>query len=153
MKRILLVFTALLLCLSLTACAGGEAPAEPFDPAADGEALLGLEGAFTSSLTAIDVDVACALYGIDRDTVTSAAVYGATDSAEELAVFAFTDESAAEDGAAALRGRVEDRREELADYLPGEIPKLDKAVVETRGSSALLVIAADYGPVDTFLGG
>ena len=43
--------------------------------------------------------------------------------------------------------------EALASYLPNEITKLQSAVTEARGSSVLLVIAADYGPVDTFLEG
>ena len=48
---------------------------------------------------------------------------------------------------------MEDRTEALASYLPNEITKLQSAVTEARGSSVLLVIAADYGPVDTFLEG
>ena len=87
-----------------------------------------------------------------RATVTDSAVYGSTSSAEELAIFTFSDETSAQAAAQQFTYRVEDRRDELENYLPDELPKLDSAIVEVRGNSALLVIAADYGPVDVFLG-
>ena len=92
----------------------------------------------------IDDGTACALYGIDAATVDACAVYASTSGAEELAIFTFTDADAAQAGAKQLGYRVEDRVEELTSYLPTEIPKLEKAVVETRGNSVLLLIAADY---------
>ena len=152
MKKFLFVFCAAVLGLSLTGC-GGEKEAASFDPAADAKALMETEGVFSGTLTEIDQAVACALYGIDESTVTASAVYGSTSTAEELAVFTFSDETAAQTAGELLGYRVEDRKEELENYLPGELPKLDKAVIEVRGSSALLVIAADYSGVDTFLGG
>ena len=151
MKRILTGLLAAALCLSLCACSQGEKA--DFDPAGDAQALLRADGAFSSSLTQIDQATACALYGIDEDTVTGCAVYASPSSAEELAIFTLRSGQAAEDAAAALQRRVEDRTEELEDYMPGETGKLEAAVVETRGCSALLVIAADYGPVNDFLEG
>lgn len=142
------------LCLSLTAC-GGESstPAEIFDPAADVQTLLD-SGAFSETLTEIDQETACLLYGIDEATVTGSAVYGSTGAtAEEVAIFTFGSEEDTAAAGTALQYRVEDRIEGLADYLPNEIPKLEKAVLEVRGSSVLLVIAADYAPVDAFLKG
>lgn len=143
----LLILTAL--CLTLSAC--GEKGPKPFDPAADAKTLTEATGVFTQALTEIEQATACALYGIDETTVTASAVYASPANAEELAIFTFSDEQSAQNGAKALGYRVEDRREELKDYLPGELPKLDQAKVELRGSSVLLVIAADYGPVDAFL--
>ncbi len=150
MKRILCVLYIAALALALPGC-GGEKASAPFDPMADAKTLLETQGVFTGSLTEIEQATACALYGIDESTVTTSAVYGSTSSAEELAIFTFSDEAAAQNAGELLGYRVEDRKEELENYLPGELPKLDKAVVEIRESSALLVIAADYGPVDTFL--
>lgn len=152
MKKLLCGILSLALCLSLAAC-GGKDPA-PFEPEADAQTLLNSDGVFSEGLEAIDASAACALYGIDEATVTSAAVYGSTGAtAEELAIFAF---SSAEDAKAAqtqLQYRVEDRTEELRDYLPNELPKLEKAVIQVRGASVLLVVAADYGPVNDFLEG
>lgn len=151
MRKFLCALCSVTLGLSLAACGGKDSTPAPFDPEADGKALLEAEGVFSGALTAIDQDVACALYGIDESTVTASAVYGSTVSAEELAIFTFSDETAAQTAGEQLGYRVEDRREELENYLPEELPKLDKAVIEVRGTSALLVIAADYGPVETFL--
>lgn len=151
MKKILFGLLALTLCLSLTACGGKEK--SPFDPAADTKTLLD-SGAFTDGLEEIDLDIACTLYGIDEKTVSDCAVYGSTGAtAEELAIFTFS--NADDTGAAltALQNRVADRKEALASYQPDEVTKLEKAVTETRGNSVLLVIAADYAPVEAFLKG
>lgn len=153
MKKSLSVITCAALTLSLSACGGGGGdPSAAFDPSADAQTLLETSGVFGETLEAIDQATACALYGIDEATVTSSAVYVSPGTtAEELAIFAFSSSEDAETATTALGYRVEDRKEELEDYLPDELPKLDKAVVETRGASVLLVIAADYGPVESFL--
>lgn len=152
MKRACAALCALLLLLAAPAC-GGKTAQAPFDPEVAPRMLLD-SGAFSESLAPIGQDVACSLYGIDGPAVSAAAVYGSTGAtAEELAVFVFGDEEGAKAAFAALQGRVEDRTEEMRDYLPGERPKLEGAVVERRETSVLLVIAADYGPVRDFLQG
>ncbi len=150
MKKILSGIVFAVLCLSLTAC--GEKTAE-FSPAKDAAELREAEGAFTTALTQIDQATACALYGIDEATVTASAVYASPSSAEELAIFTLDSDEAAQAAQTALGYRVEDRLEELEDYMPEEMDKLKDAVIEKRGSSVLLVIASDYGPVSEFLEG
>ena len=130
MKRFPSVVISVLLALSLAGCGGQDAP-RPFDPESDAQALTEAQGVFSASMTAIDADVACALYGIDENTVTGCAAYGATaTSAEELALFTFDSEDSAQAAVKLLQLRVEDRTEELRDYLPDELPKLEKARVE-----------------------
>jgi len=141
---------ALALSLALAAC-GGKTEAREFDPAADAKALLEAEGAFGDDLTEIDQATACLLYGIDETAVTSCAVYGSPSSAEELAIFALESEEAAATAAEAFQIRVEDRIDGLTDYMPDEIPKLKDAVIEVRGSTALLAIAADAAAVKDLL--
>ena len=151
MKKLFSTILSTTLLLSLAACGGGE-EAKAFSPD-DAQNLLN-SGAFSETLTEIDQTTACLLYGIDETTVTGCAVYGSTGAtAEELAIFTFENEEDTSAAASALGYRVEDRKDELANYLPDEISKLDEAVVETRGNSALLVIAADYSPVDDYLKG
>ena len=121
MKKIRFGILSLTLCLSLAACGGGKEPS-PFDPAADAQTLLAADGAFTADLTAVEEATACALY--------------------------------AEAALTALEYRVEDQKESAADYagyLQNELPKLEGAVTRQQGNSVLLVIAADYGPVNDFL--
>ena len=84
------------------------------------------------------------LYGIDESTVTGSAVYGSTGAtAEEVAVFTLTDETAAQAAKTALETRVADQKTARESYLPAEIVKLDAAIIEQRGSSVLMVVAAD----------
>lgn len=143
MRKFLSVFLSGALVLSLAAC--GEKAPTAFDPAKDVQALLDETGVFVETLEPIDQTTACALYGIDESTVTSSAVYMANaTSAEEVAIFALTDEEAARAAAKQLGYRVDDRIDELTSYLPSEVPKLEGAMVETRGNSVLLLICSDY---------
>lgn len=143
MKKILSVFLSGILVLSLAAC-GEKAPAA-FDPARDAQALMDEAGIFVETLEAIDQTTACALYGIDESTVTASAVYMANaTSAEEVAIFTLADEEATQAAAKQLGYRVDDRIDELTGYLPAEVPKLETAVVETRGNSVLLLVCSDY---------
>lgn len=156
MKRTLSALLSFALCLSLAAC-GSKAPA-PFDPEKDAETLLETAGVFTGELEEIDQATACAIYGIEESTVTEAKVYmGNTGvSLEELAIFTLTDEEAAQAAFTALGYRIEDQREAAAgyaDFLREELPKLDGAIAQQRGNSVLLIVAADYGPVEDFLKG
>lgn len=143
MKKFLSVFLSGVLVFSLSSC--GEKALEAFDPAAVYQSLTEASGVFSGELEPVDQATACALYGIDEATVTASAVYmvNAT-SAEELAVFTLTDEDAAQAAAKQLGYRVSDRIEELTSYLPGEVPKLEGAMVETRGNSVLLLICSNY---------
>ena len=131
MKSLLIrLMPAALLCLALTACGGGGAVGQtPYDPETAAQALLD-SGAFSDALDTVDQDTAAALYGIDADTITGSAVYTSLSAgAEEIAVLVLTDEDAA---AAALES-----------YQPDEVSKLDSAIVEQRGNSVLLAVAAD----------
>lgn len=159
MKKFLCIVCAMALGLSLSGC--GEKKADtpsPFDPERDGKALLETDGVFGGELEEVDQATACALYGIDENTVNSCKVYVGNIGVclEELAIFTLSDDDAAQTALACLQYRVEDQKEAAADYagyLQDELSKLDGAVTERRENSVLLVIAADYGPVNTFLGG
>lgn len=141
MKKLLSVLLSGALVLSLAAC-GGE---KDFDPTAVFHDLMETPGVFTSGLEEVDQATACALYGIDEATVTGSAVYMANaTSAEEVAIFTLNSEEAAQAAAKQLGYRVDDRAEELKSYLPDEAPKLEGAMVETRGSSVLLLVCSDY---------
>ena len=143
MKKLLFILLPGILILTLAAC--GEKAPTAFDPANHTQALLDADRVFGEALEPIDQTTACALYGIDEATVTASAVYMANaTSAEEVAIFTLADEEAAQAAAKQLGYRIDDRIEELTDYLPGEVPKLEKAVVETRGNSVLLLVCSDY---------
>ena len=133
-----------LLGLALTACGGGGAVGQtPYDPETAAQALLD-SGAFSDALDTVDQDTAAALYGIDADTITGSAVYTSLSAgAEEIAVLVLTDEDAAAAALDGLEARVADQKAVLESYQPDEVSKLDSAIVEQRGNSVLLAVAAD----------
>lgn len=151
MKKFLSVFLfASALCLLLAAC-GREEPKPKDFTTADAQTLLA-SGAFSEALEEIDLDIACELYGLDRDKVTGGAVYGSTGAtAEELAVLLFADADTAAAAKANFETRIADRTDSMASYIPAEVPKLEKAVVEVRGATLLFVVANDYAPVEGLL--
>lgn len=150
MKKFLSVFLLAGVLLSLCACGGKEDTPRDFT-LADARTLLD-SAAFSEPLEEIDLDIACSLYDLDPDKVSEAAVYGSTGAtAEELAVFVFTDPNAAADAKAHLEARITDRAEAMADYIPGEVTKLEKAVLEVRGATLLFVVAKDYSPVEQLI--
>lgn len=146
MKNLLtrLVPGVLALCLCLSACGdGGKTAAKSYDPAATAQALLD-STAFTDTLDTLDKDTAAAMYGIDASTITDSAVYTSLSmGAEEIAVLTLTDEAAAKTAKEALDKRVSDQITALESYMPGEVDKLNHAIVEQTGNTALLVVAAD----------
>ena len=144
MKSLLIrLMPAALLCLALTACGGGGAVGQtPYDPETAAQALLD-SGAFSDALDTVDQDTAAALYGIDADTITGSAVYTSLSAGEEIAVLVLTDEDAAAAALDGLEARVADQKAVLESYQPDEVSKLDSAIVEQRGNSVLLAVAAD----------
>lgn len=150
MKKVLSVFLLVGMILSLCACGGKETTPRDFT-LEDAQTLLD-SAAFSEPLEEIDLDIACYLYGLDQDTVSEAAVYGSTGAtAEELAVFVFTGADAATEAKAHFEIRITYRTDSMADYLPNEVPKLEKAVLEQRGATLLFVVANDYTPVKDLL--
>lgn len=144
--------TALLcaaLCLLLCACGGGDpdSSAQPQARAfedADVTALLSAD-IFSEELESVETDLVCALYGLDADLVTHCVAYLSTGaSAEEVVLFTVSDaDGALEAVRAACEKRVADQTEGYADYLPGEVTKLEDAILEVRQSTVLLVVAND----------
>ncbi|HIY21132.1 MAG TPA: DUF4358 domain-containing protein [Candidatus Flavonifractor merdigallinarum] len=140
-----LLVPALLLGALLTACGGGsDSASKPYDPAATAQALLD-STAFSQPLDAMSLDLVCGpLYNIDANNVTDSAVYTSlTAGAEEIAVLTLKDEDTAKQAMEALRDRVSEQTEALKDYQPEEVGKLDKAILDQKGNSVLLVVAND----------
>ena len=139
-----LIPAALTLCLTLAACGGGGDTAQKaFDPAATAQALLD-SGAFEDTLDTVTADVAATLYGVDAADITDCAVYTSLSAgAEEIAVLVMADADAAAAALEGLEARVADQKAALESYQPDQVAKLDSAIIEQRGSSVLLAVAAD----------
>ena len=146
-KRALCLCLAAILVLLLAAC-GGKDAAKPYDAGA-AEAILA-SGCFSEQLEELPATL---IYDrLDGESLTSSVVYASTGAtAEELAVLVCSDEKAAAAAKEVLQARIDAQKAVLASYQPREISKLDNALLEQRGSTVLMVVAADDAAVKAAL--
>lgn len=150
-KRLLALLTACVMGLTLCGCMGGEESSAPFEVEGTGRALLD-SGAYTDTEDMQPpLEPAVFFDRLDAGAVTGGAVYSSTYTAEVAAVILFKDETAAQDGEAVLKGWLSDRTAAERNYRPAEAEKLEKALLERRGSTVALVVAADADAAQTAL--
>ena len=144
MKQLFHIVPAVLaLCLTLSACGGGNEEAVAFDPAVTAQSLLD-SGAFSDALEEVDTSVAATLYGVDEADIADGAVYMSLSAgAEEIAVLVLSDADAAAAAMEGLEAHVADQRTALESYQPDEVSKLDGAILQQKGNSVLLAVCAD----------
>ncbi len=143
MKKLLAITLALALGLGITACGGKDAGGYK---TADVQAMADA-GAFSETLEELDADVAFALYkladaGLEREDLKDCAVLrSAGATCEEGAVLVLSGEKAAKSAGDALKTYVQGQIDANVDYLPAEIPKLEGAYIDVKGSTVLMVVA------------
>ena len=114
-------------------------------------------GAFSEELEELDGDIAFSLYrladqGLEREDLTGCAVLrSAGATCEEGAVLVFSDDAQAGKALTALQDYIQGQIEANEDYRPGEIPKLENALVSQQGSTVLLVVANDLDAANALL--
>ena len=143
MKRILCCALA---CLTLCACGGKDAAPADFEPEAAVQALLD-SGAYSETLEALDGSVAVLLFGLEGDAERyegSQVYYSTGATTETAAVFQTQDEDQAAAVKEALGIWLEDQIDACRSYQPAEVEKLEHAVLEARGNTVLLAVAADW---------
>lgn len=103
------------------------------------------EGKFKDQLAEVEADIAInRLYQLDSGKLSDYCFYTNTGAtAEEIAVVKVNDDSYLKNIEEAFNKRVESQKEACSDYLPDEMPKLDKAVVKTVGSYVIFVVSED----------
>jgi len=129
----------LLMLISLFGCSGKK----ELDIDKLSEELLS-GGVFSEKLEPLDLDILDYLYEVSEDDYEKAAVYcssGAT--ADELAIFKTKDEKAAERILEAVQKRIDSQINGFKNYVPAEVPKLEKAYTNTYGSYVLLCVSTD----------
>lgn len=145
MKRILtIVLTAALVLLS--ACSARPDEERKLDLDALAEELLE-SGIFEEELNPADGEMAKKLYGIDNAVFFQLYVgSGATSS--ELALLEFETEEDAKAALPLAQARVDVQTESFASYLPGEVKKLEDAVIEQHGRYVVVCVSeGDAGPI------
>ena len=150
-----LLCLAAALCLLLGACsAPADSGSAAFDPEAATQAVLD-SGAFSVELTELDAALLYDFsgYGLDSSTLTASKAYSASGFAEQVSLTVWKDEAAAQAAVDMFKTYLEDMAATYKDYAPAEVPKLENAVLEQRGSSVLLAVANDAGAAKTAVDG
>lgn len=155
LRTVFVFYAGMALMFSLAAC-GSKGAAQGYEPSV----LQSLveAGAFSEELEELDGDMAFALYhladaGLDREQLSDSGVLrSAGATCEEGTVLVFSDEQAAKTAKTALQDYLDSQIDSNRDYRPGEIPKLESALLEQNGSSVLLVVASDLEAAKTALG-
>lgn len=155
MKKFVALLAAAALTAALAACSSGGNEAAEYELSLVDE--LASCGAFSEELEPLDADVLWSLYrlesaGLTREQLTdAAALRSAGATCEEAAVLLLADEAAAQAAAQALEDYVDNQIQSNENYRPQEIPKLENALVDQRGSSVLLLVANDMDAAQALL--
>ena len=137
LKKALALVFILSISAALAACGGGGGT--QMDAQALANELME-EVEFVDELSPVKSEMVPKLYGIDN--AQEAYVYmGSGATAEEVAVFKFADEQAAEDGLAKLQDYIAARKDSFANYIPGEVARLDNAVIKQSGEYLALCVS------------
>lgn len=145
MKKMVCALMAVVLLLAGTACEK-EPEKEPSFPAEVTIQALLDSGAFSEPLEELDLDIAVMMFWLNGDVeeYEGSKIYYSTGATSEIAaVISVRDESKVPEVDAALKAWVNSQIEAEKDYRPDEVPKLENAIIEARGFTVLLVVAAD----------
>lgn len=148
MRKLFPLPLVLALVLGLAACGGGANDAPPLYSAGLVTKLVEA-GAFSEKLEELDADTAFLLYrladsGLERADMKECTVLrSAGATCEEGAVLVFASADQANTAVDALSSYIDSQITANEDYRPGELPKLEDALISRRGETVLLVVAGD----------
>lgn len=135
-KAITLVF---ILAVSAALAACGNGSSKEIDAQALANELME-KVEFVDELSPVKSEMVPKLYGIDN--AQEAYVYmGSGATAEEVAVFKFASEQDAMDALAKIEQYIASRKDSFANYIPGEVARLDNAVIRQSGEYLALCVS------------
>ena len=146
MKKWICGMLAAAFLLAGTACEKEPEKEVSFPAELTTQALLD-SGAFSESLEELETDIAAMMFWLPGDVTgyEGSKVYCSTGAtAEVAAVISVADPDKVPEVEQALKNWVESQIEAERDYRPAEVPKLENAIVEVRGFTVLLAVAADW---------
>lgn len=116
-----------------------------------GEELLG-KVKFKDTLKEIDPRLMEILYGINPNDVQNAVIYmGGGATAEEISIFEVKSEKEAEKIAGMMNTRVENKKHDFENYIPQEMPKLEKPLIMKSDKLVALCISDDNKSAEKIL--
>ena len=148
-KKAGIVLLALAILCLLSACGPGAA-----QPAPCADVLAAIEQAQPfNELVPLSDKLLQKYLNIDAALLADAAMSmdGTRVTAEQIVVLTAADEKALADIQAALKAYLESFIVQYRDYQPDEVPKLENAVLQTRGLQAALIVSADWSAAKTAL--
>lgn len=145
MKRIAASAVAILMALTLfSGCSqtGSKTITAPTDEVAQ---KLMDSLSFEYPLNQLPEDAANRLYKLEGEILEEQAVYVGTGGAlaDEVSVWRVKDEKDAKTVQEAAEKRVENQKASFQDYVPEEMPKLEKAVIQVDGDTIILCVSSD----------
>ena len=111
------------------------------------------QGKFSDQLGELDPDMFEVIYqDVDMTKVVSKYAYtNSGASAEQIVVVEAANNQAAEEVKAALQTKLQEDIEQNRDYLPNEIPKLEKPVLKVVGNYVFLCVSEDNSKVEAVI--
>ena len=143
MKKIICAALASVFLLAVCAACGKAKPEPSFPATVTIQTLLD-SGAFSETLEELDPMLLFPLSGEAEDYEGSLLYYSTGATSETAAVIAVRDADQAAAVEEVLHTWVDGQIEAERNYRPAEVEKLEHAIVETRGFTVLLVVAADW---------
>lgn len=145
LKKMAALAAAALLSLSLMAgCSqsGGKAITAPTEDIAQ---KLQESLSFEYPLSPLSEEAANRIYKLEGDLIEEQSVYVGVGGAlaDEVSVWRVKDEKDAETVKEAAETRVENQKVSFKDYVPAEMPKLEKAVITVNGDTVILCVSSD----------
>ena len=140
MKRTLMIFLAVIVVLSVSACGN---KADISNASAVDIAASVKEGVtFVDDMLEVKNEIVADFYSLPEG-VTEMKVYMSSSGAtsEELAIFKCKDAQTAELVKKACEKRIEDLNEKFEDYIPGELTRLENAIIKERDGFVMFVCA------------
>ena len=137
-KMKLFMIVTVVAAFVLGACGGKKAD---FDVEALGNEL-NEQITYADTLMPLDLDTAGMFLNLSEINVTKAAIYeGSGGPAEEIVVLECATEDDAKKAEEVLKTRVSEQIESFTDYVPGELTKLNAAVIKVNGKYAVLSVS------------
>ena len=142
MKRTFALIAALVLLVSLFSACG---KSEPKDIDLDSlDAALAEKSPFLEALEPVDADIGCMILTVDEADCEKAVMrFSSGATAEEYALIKAKDSAALGRIEKALKEHIAFQKTSFAGYVPSEVPKIEAAILSTKGNYIIYCVADD----------
>ncbi len=149
MKKLIILLIVLVLAFSLAACGGKDTKAN-LDLAAIGKEITDANLFADTALQPVKSEDIPVMVGLDTSACVSATYYtGLAITAEEWGLFECNSAKDAEALVTALKAHRDEMRDTYSSYAPAALPRLDNAVITSKGQYVVYIAADKYAEAKT----